>query len=72
MMSRRREEGRSEGDALIAIIGRTLQNRKPHFWLKAKEQKIVKKNKLSYCRSNWLYNPQSRTANKIRFMYFLK
>jgi hypothetical protein len=27
MMRRRREEGRSEGDALIAIIGRTLQNK---------------------------------------------
>jgi hypothetical protein len=37
MMRRSREEGRSEGDALIAIIGRTLQNIKPHFWLKIKE-----------------------------------
>ncbi len=37
MMSRRREEGRSEGDALIAIIGRTLQNKKHNFWLKVKE-----------------------------------
>ncbi len=37
MMRRSRDDGRSEGDALIAIIGRTLQNRKPHFWLKDKE-----------------------------------
>jgi hypothetical protein len=49
-MRRRREEGRSEGDALIAIIGRTLQHRKPHFWLKVKEQKVVKTTTLSSCR----------------------
>ncbi len=37
MIRRSREEGRSEGDELIAIIGRTLKNRKPYFWLKVKE-----------------------------------
>jgi hypothetical protein len=34
-MSRSREDGRSEGDALIAIIGRTLQKQKTSFLVKS-------------------------------------